>query len=230
VVGAKRDTVTIEAFLRNRIRSAIALDVFGSVAAFVGGLLALVITFWLAYGALYFGFQWLLPHTHQTRLLISGAFLILLFIGNARTSRDYLTAYEISTVDGREPYTIYLPEVGMTSNLNFLDPKTVNSMTKIIAQLLFIGPRLFVAATRLIRRVGKLREVRVLPCARGIEMLRRHRGRVPFTEILAGLDDDAAVTLQQLLLLDALQFLQSAPPGAMLTSKFREELDRVVTV
>ena len=222
--------MNVEMFLRRRVRNAAILNALGSVVALVAGCVAVVLTFWAVYGAIYLGFQWFVPHSHQTRLLIAAAFVLLLFIGNARTSREYLTTYEVDTIDGREPYTFHVPELGLLSNLNFFSPNTINSLTKVLTQLMFIGPQWLAAAGRLASQAASLRRLQLEACGHLIEKLRQHTGRVPFTALLlAGHDETSATALKELLMLDAIQLLASPPPGAMLTSVFREELNRALT-
>ena len=222
--------MSAETFLRRRVRNAAILNALGSVVALVAGSVAVVLTFWAVYGAIYFGFQWLVPHSHQTRLLVAAAFVVLLFIGNARTSREYLTTYEVDTIDGREPYTFQVPELGVLSNLNFFSPNTINSLTKVLAQLMFIGPQWITAAFRLASQAAFLRRLPLAACAQLVEKLRQHAGRVPFTTLLpSGHDETSAGTLRDLLTLDAIQLLDGPPAGAMLTSTFRHGLNRAMS-
>ncbi len=216
----------METFLRQRVRGAIGFSAFGSVAALLLGIVVSAITFWLIYVAMFMGFQWCFPHTHQTRMIVSGVGLAILFIGNARSDREYLSSYAVDTLDGGPAYTIQVPNVGIVSNLNFLSPNTVNSMTKVIAQLLFIGPRLISASWRLARRTVELTRFDVAPSTRVAERLREAKGRVPFTELAVSLEAETLrAGLRDLKMLDAIQFLDSKPAGVMLTSDFREELD-----
>lgn len=217
--------MNMETFLRRRVRRAIGFQDFGSVAALVLGIVVCVVSFWLIYGALWLGFQWCLPHTHGTRMILAGVWVALLFVGNARTDREYLSSYTVDTFGGGEAYTIDVPNVGIVSNLNFLSPNTVNSMTKVIAQLLFIGPRLITASWRLARRAVEFTRFDVAPAARVAERLRTGKGRVPFTDLMTSFDPETMQAgLRDLKMLDAIQFLDSKPAGAMLTSDFREEL------
>lgn len=215
----------METFLCRRVRSAIALNAFGSFAALVIGIVVCVITFWLIYGAIWMGFDSMLPHTHQTRMIISGIGMVILFIGNARTDREYLNSYSVDTIDGRAAYTINVPNVGIVSNLNLFSPNTVNSLTKVIAQLLYIGPRLVTASWRLIRRSVEFSRFNIAPSVQVLEKLSASKGRVPFTELLASMNGETAQAgLRDLKMLDAIQFLDSKPAGVMLTSDFRDEL------
>ncbi len=217
--------MNLEVFLRQRIRSAVTFHAVGSFFALGFGSVALIVTFWVVYGAIYWGFQWCVPHSHGMRLIISAVVLALLFIGNARTDRDYLTSYKVDTVDGREAYTIDIPDVGILSNLNFFSPNTVNSLTKMIAQLLFIAPQLISGAWRLAARSVDLSHIDAKPAARVTEVLLLRKGRVPFSDLFLAIDEDtASAALRDLAVLDAIQFLDSHPSGVMLTSTFRQTI------
>jgi len=218
--------MNMENFLRRRVRVAIGFKAFGAIAALFLGIVVCIITYWLIYAALWWGFQWCLPHSDQTRRILAGVWMVILFIGNVRTDREYLSSYTVDTLGGGEAFTVQVPNVGMVSNLNFLSPNTVNSMSKVIAQLLFIGPRLITASWRLARRSFEFTRFDVAPAARVAERLRVGKGRVPFTDLMVAVDQETMQTgLRDLKILDAIQFLDSKPAGVMLTSDFREEMD-----
>ena len=158
--------------------------------------------------------------------MISAAVVVLIFIGNARTDREYLSTYQVDTVDGRAPYSINIPDVGMLSNVNFISPNTVNSMTKVIAQMLFIAPRLVTASWRLGKRTGELSGFDPPPASQIVEHLRMSTGRVSFAKLFPATGSEMApAALGDLQMLDAIQFLDSHLPGVMLTSAFREALN-----
>ena len=70
------------------------------------------------------------------RLTLSAIFIVLLFIGNARTSREYLTDYS-------RPGCLHV------CRSRILSMPYPGILSKIIADLLFTGPRLVVYAFRL---------------------------------------------------------------------------------
>jgi hypothetical protein len=217
--------MNLEKFLHRKVCVAAILHAFGSLAVVVIGIIATFLTFWVIYGIIWWGFQWCLPHSHQTRLICSGAVLAIFFIGNARADREYFSSYKIDTLDGRAPYTIDVPNVGILSNLNYFSPNTVSSLAKVICQLLFIAPQLLSASWRLAVRSAELRRINVAPAARLVGRLLSSKGRVPFVELFPLMDQDSLNSaLRDLRMLDAIQFLDSSPAGVMLTSAFREEI------
>jgi hypothetical protein len=72
--------MSMETFLRQRVRKAVAFNAFGSVAALVFGIVVCVITFWILYAIIWYAFNGMLPHTHQTRMIICGIVLVILFM------------------------------------------------------------------------------------------------------------------------------------------------------
>ena len=218
--------MNMETFLRQRVRGAIAFNAFGSVAALIMGIMVCALTFWVLYAVIWWAFDGMLPHTHKTRMIICSVVLVILFIENARTDREYLSSYSVDTLDGRSAYMINVANFGIASNLNFFSPNTVNSLSKVIAQLLFIGPRLITACWRLARNSVEISRFDVTPSAQVLEKLRASKGRVPFTELMTSLEPETVQAgLRGLKMLDAIQFLDSKPAGVMLTSDFREDLD-----
>lgn len=124
-----------------------------ALLAFATGLVVLFITFWFTYAIIWFGmlgisaaselvFNKRLALTHPWRLALSSIFIVLLFIGNARTSRQYLSDYSERNYPG--------PAIGATGLVGSLlcllaFPET---STKMISDLLFTGPRLVAYSCR----------------------------------------------------------------------------------
>jgi hypothetical protein len=124
-----------------------------SLLAFLTGLVILFLTFWFTYAVIWFGmlgisaasellFDKRLALTHVWRLLLSSVFIVLLFVGNARTSREYLSNYPKRNYPGPA-----LAASGLAGSLLCLlgYPQT---SAKMICDLLYTGPRLVVYACR----------------------------------------------------------------------------------
>jgi len=211
--------------LASIVRKEIALKIVGGVLVILLGLAVLTATFWIVYAAIWLGFRWLLPHSHEVRLLVSSVVVVLLFIGNARTSQEYLQQYKIDTDDGKEGYTIYVPDVGIFTNVNFFSLNTMHSFTKVITDLLYVGPRLVVAGYRAFRNAARLKEMDVEGCAGILFLLLAREGRISFSEILklAPVADPEKV-IPQMAYIDGVLFMKSDPPGLTLGSELRERL------
>jgi len=125
-----------------------------SALAFVAGLVVLFLTFWFTYAIIWFGmlgisaaselmFNQRLALTHIWRLILSSIFIVLLFIGNARTDREYLADYPRRNYRGIGIGT----QAGVAGALVCLLTYP-GASTRMISDLLFTGPRLVVYACR----------------------------------------------------------------------------------
>jgi hypothetical protein len=219
----------IVAWLAKKRLICILLRVLGGVALLGIGIVALFITFWITYGVCWFTMRFF-GLDSSIYATISAVFLVLLFVGNARTDREYLE--EISVTTGTftdEVVTLYVPGVGFASNINPLAPDTLHSGVKIITTLLYSGPRAVVAALRLFRRTYRLLRLDVRRGGVVIAYLYAHPGRVPFNDLLHHLPGLNFIrVLPSLRDVNAVNFLGGDPAGLMLSSPSRTELDRSV--
>jgi hypothetical protein len=137
----------------NRLKHAIC-SILLSAFAFAAGFLVLFLTFWFTYAILWFGmlgisaasellFDKRLALTHVWRLILSSIFIVLLFIGNARTDREYLGDYPRRNYRGIGIGT----QAGVAGALLSLLAYP-GASTRMISDLLFSGPRLVVYACR----------------------------------------------------------------------------------
>lgn len=214
-------------WLQNKTRAASMLHLAGALGLFCLGVVVLFITFWMIYGVVWLGFNWFLPHSHITRMIISFAVLILLFVGNARTNRAYLESYSFTTgTSNPRPMTIYLPGIGVGSTINPLAPDTLHSQVKVFTSLLFSGPRLATAAFRLVGRARRIRSLDLEACAAILAFLSTKDARVSFKEVVKAIPGgvDVPQVLEQLAEIDGVMFLKSDPPGLSLMSGLRTEL------
>jgi hypothetical protein len=219
----------IVAWLAKKRLTCILLRGLGAVALLGIGIVALFITFWSAYGVCWFTMR-SFGLSSSIYAIISAVFLLLLFVGNARTDREYLE--EISVTTGTvsdEVVTLYVPGVGFASNINPLAPDTLHSGVKMITTLLYSGPRAVVAALRLFRKAYRLLRLDVRRGGAVIAFLYAHPGRVPFDDLLRHLPGlNFLRVLPPLRDVDAVNFLGGDPAGLMLNSQSRAELDRSV--
>ncbi len=189
------------------------------------GLILLFITFWAVYGVMWyicFSFELDVPGQHLTRLLVSAGVLVLLFIGNATTSRRYLEdlSFTTGTVDKK---VFVIP--GMGSNINPLAPDSAHSFVKVITSILFSGPRLVTASVRRLKRALRLLRLDLDGCASVLALLLSRPSRVPFGEIVAGVPGlDAVAVFPQMREIDGVMFLTSDPPGLSLSPELADDL------
>jgi len=125
-----------------------------SALALVAGLVVLFLTFWFTYAIIWFGmlgisagsellFNKRLVLTHIWRLILSSIFIVLLFIGNARTSREYLADYPRRNYRGIGIGMQTGAAGALVSLLAY-----PGASTRMISDLLFTGPRLIAYAFR----------------------------------------------------------------------------------
>lgn len=125
-----------------------------SLLALIAGVLVLFLTFWFTYAIIWFGmlgvsaaaellFDKRLVLTHIWRLVLSTIFIGLLFLGNARTDREYLADYPRRNYRGIGIGTQAGVAGALVSLLTY-----PGASTRMISDLLFTGPRLVVYACR----------------------------------------------------------------------------------
>ena len=216
---------------KNRLKWML-LRLLGGVALLAAGAIALFVTFWVVYGVCWITLGRLdVGISSQVYSIISGAFLVLLFIGNARTDREYLNEISVTTGTFTDELVILpIPGGGFGSNINPLAPDTLHSGVKMITRALFCGPRAVVAAVRMFRKAYRLARLDVPGCAAVIAFLHAHPGRVPYGDLIRALPTlDRAKVLPQLGNINGIVFLGNEPMGLMLSSEATAEVSRSVT-
>jgi len=209
-------------WLRKKARAKACVSACLGFASMLGAFVALFVTYWIVYGVVLFGFNWFLPHSHATRLYVSGGVLVLLFIGNATTRRRYLEdlSFTTGTVDKR---VVVIP--GLGSNINPFAPDSVHSFAKTIASILFSGPRLVSASVQLLQKAVRLLQLDLDGCASVLALLLSRGVRVPFGEIVAAVPGlDPVAVLPQLREIDGVMFLTSEPRGLALSPELADEI------
>ena len=220
------NTDQVEMWLRRRVRSSAGRRVLLAVGAFAAGAVILLMTHWIVYGVIFFGFHWIIPLFHSIRWWASLVFVILLFVGNARTSREYLTEYSFTTGTASDtPVSFYVPGLGVASNINPLAPDTIRSHVKMITDVLYTGPRVVVWGIRSIQKAYHLAKLDVSACAAVMTLLFAAGQKVSFVDIAAKLPSlNISKVFTELGYIDGVMFLTAEPPGLTLESAMRKEL------
>ncbi len=219
--------VTI-AWLERKVKRQVLYRVALGVFAFVASVAVLAVTWGLVYAACFHSLHWILGLGHWSYTLIATGVIPLLFWGNARTSREYLSEYSVTTGTASDKVVVfYLPRVGLVSNVNPLAPDSAHTMVKIVTDCLYFGPRIATSALLLLAGAFRLMRTDVPACAAVITVLDEAGHRMSFQEIadlIEGLDPVA--TFPQLHLIDGVLFLESEPAGLALGTRLKEELIR----
>jgi len=164
-------------------------------------------------------------HRHWFHSLAGIVVIILLFVAQAHTSREYWSEYSVETVGGGPVVTFYLPCVGVGSNVNPLAPKSVRSAAKLIIDCLLTGPRLLSVAGNEIRKASRLKSIDRGACAEVLALLLGAGRKMSFQEIVELCPGLNPVTIfPQLRDVDGVLFLQSAPAGLTMSAELKEAL------
>jgi hypothetical protein len=217
----------MEKILRRRIRNNAVQDILLIIISLCGGVAVLFLTYLLIYAVIIVSLGYLLP-VEDYAGYISAGILVLLFIGNQRTSREYLTEYSFSTGTANDKIvSLYIPGAGIGSTVNPLAPDSMHSYVKVITDLLYTGPRIIICGMKKINRLFHLMKLDISGCAEVISVLHNAGGKVSFTEIaerVDGLNPDLSRIFDDLRYTDTVIFLTNDPPGLVLKSEFRTDI------
>ncbi len=224
-------TEQVAAWLRMRSRGwGLSNAAFGTLWLLVGCLVLAITFLVIRMVATTTASQWGVRLPDGVVLLISFGAMVLLFIGNARTSDEYLTDYSLTTGTATDDIvTICVPGFGTTSNVNPLAPDSFHSIVKILSAVLFIGPRLVVFALRLFGKAWRLLALDMSGCASVIALLAGRRGHlVPYEVIAAELPWlRLPRVIAQLRAVDGVLFLWEKRPGLALNSDLKAALEKL---
>ena len=209
----------VSVWLRRKRTNGILLHALGGGAALALGVVVLLVTCWVTHAVCWITLQSF--HLNSAvYVVISVVFLVLLFIGNARTDRQYLEEVSVSTgTFSDQVVTFYVPGLGMASNINPLAPDTLHTGVKLITRMLFFGPRLVTAAGRAFVKAVKLGRLDLVGCGAVLEILYQRPGRIAFEELVRAVPGlDPVKVFPQLTQVDGVLFPEQrtgrSHPGA----------------
>lgn len=228
------DRTRIANWLRRRNRIAACFFALGAAGSLLVGLIALVVTWWGIYLALWVGLGWFMELTHFSRSVTATVLVVLLFPANAWTDRRQLESFTFTSgTASRQVVGFVIPMVGYGSTINPLTPDSLGSFAKAIALLLFLAPRFLTAAVQWCLLARRLLSMDVPGVADLLAYLAGNAKRVSFKSIIRAREPgtDLQSILPQLREVDGVLFLlQSDPPGLSLSLELREELHHVLMV
>lgn len=216
----------IKVWLSRRVRVQSAQNILAGFLTLLGGIAILAATWGLCYLVSIVAFGSWIGHRHWFHSVIGLVIVPLLFIGNARTSREYLSEYSVTTgTASGAVVNFYLPGIGLGSTVNPLAPDTMHTGVKMITDCLYVGPRTVTAAIRLVRKGVGLRRIDVDGCAAVIAVLLATGRKLSFQEIAESIEGLNPVRVfPQLGQIDGVVFLNAQPAGLTLASDLRQEL------
>ena len=221
----------LEFWLIEKVHRSSLLAILGAVGLAIAGALAVYITFWAFYVALwswvpkaaYFG----LGRNQDTAKTFAWVLVGLTFLGRLTFFRRHLDNYEFETGSVRR--TISLTSARATGHSLLAlaaGPKTALSFLKLLASLLCIGPAILHQALDLVILAVRLRRLDTASCAPIIAALYKADKKVSFDELFRKVPvADPSAVLAQLQHLDGVVFRTSDPPGLSLAGHLREEID-----
>ena len=227
------DSKPIKIWLKKKARKEMAASASIGGLSLVSGVLVLFFTFWFVYAVIWFGSFGIsaasellvskrvsLPHAWK--LGLSAAFIGLLFIGNARTSREYLGAYP------RSNYVSSPAAFGGGLALIWI-LKHSEASSRMISDLLFSGPRLVMGAWDLGHKVLLLNCVDFETCGLVLTSLAARESSISKDELAQEIPESQWVkTVNELALFDGVLFLDKERVRLSLSEDLRGEL-RAIT-
>jgi hypothetical protein len=226
MMKTQSNSEAIEQWIKHKIKNKILVSGLLGIFAFVGGIVILLFTFWMIYLVVMIGTAWLFPMSHTVLCVVALILIGLLFWGNARTSREYLTDYSFTTgTVSNEIVTFYIPGLGVGSNINPLAPDSMHSGIKGIVDILYTGPRVLTFSVKNLLSIYSLVKLDVSGCTKVIDLLFKAQQKLPFTQIaseLPGLNFCKVFT--DLKYLDGVIFLSTPPPGLSLNDTVVQEI------
>jgi hypothetical protein len=217
----------IQRWLKKRIVLHIAGCWLGALLALLAGVFVLFLTFIMAYivlligedgvsavTGLFFNHEYHLSHTW--RVAICWLFLIALCLEWIRRSRWTSDSYEKS--DALPGTRALVPFFG-ASSLLLMNPQ---ASATIIAEILYIGPRLVLGAASLAREAYRSRNLETAECARVLQLLASRENAVTYEEFTTLQPNPHWVILKnRLARIPGVVFLEK---GFGLTDDLRKEL------
>lgn len=209
----------IQRWLQRKKSSGATVRYLTAFAALLGGLFILLLTFWFTYAVIWIcipgvsavselAFSKKIRLAHEWRLLLSGIFLLLLFIQHFRTSPWHWGDYP------RDKYSVLEgPALGPWALV-----RHPGASANMIADLLLSGPRLISGARNLWREAQSLRALDVEVSTQLLAFLLQRNELVSYRELeQAGWGE----WLNSLRSLDGLVFLEK---GLKVSAELRAEL------
>ena len=231
----------IEDWLRKQFAHESGVSIFTGLVAIALGVIAVFLTFWLAYAVMWIAGEALsavtqllvnkkLPWPHWLRLLGAAGFIVLLSRHYLRTSpwdRGSFADADARPASGFDGVSGHRAGRGgaVVSLGQLLRYPTASS--RMVIEILETGPRLLTGARGLFQQASALRRMDPAGCAWVLTFLASRTGAVPRQELVAAWPEGEWPALwAQLRLIDGLVFLEK---GISLTEDLRNELRPLLT-
>lgn len=216
----------MQAWLTSTLTTASRTAMGVAAAGAVGGVFVLLLTFVLIHGAFFFLNMTVLGLSYKLVVAASVVAIVVLFIGNHTTSREYLESYSFTTGTASDKVVSFeVPRLGTVSNINPIAPDSAHSYLKMFMGVLYTGPRMVMGCVHNLKRAKRLQALDVDGMAALLSFLMGRDKRVALTEIAAAMPGrDLAALLPQMAEIDGVLFLKSEPPGLSLSTDLRRDI------
>ena len=218
--------------MQKRLSIAGAWQLVAMAGCLLGGLLVLFVSFWVAFGVIWFVSHSVFPLSNRVILLLAGGFTTLVVIVGARQNRQNLDPVEQHVRLAEEmdvtlsPWNRY--GVRLDTDAVKAEAFQIRSMASAINCYLCGAVLLVLGTLPKLRRFQRLRRIDVDGCAQVIALLHAAARRQSFEEIVEKLPGLNPVNVfDDLRYIDGVLFLSSEPPGLMLNPELRSELNRL---
>ena len=212
----------IELWLKNKVKYEVLGKILIAAGMFVLSTILLFITFWVIYVVIYLGSDWIYSLPHSILCWSSIIVIGLLFWGNNRTSKEYLSQYSFSTGTASDEIVLF---TGGKSNINPLAPDSMHSYAKFITSILYIGPNIFMFALTNLKKAIYLSNIDIDECIKVIKLLFESGEKIPISNISSQLSLTSNKVFLDLSFLDGVLFLSKDQPSLALSSTIKKELE-----
>jgi hypothetical protein len=206
----------------------VAANYLFAVASFIFGVLVVFLTFWITYFVIYVAADGLsalcdlvtnqrFHLSHLTRLILSGLFVLILFLQYLRTAPSYWREYPTDERDFGVLMKATLGDYQVLSPV-LSHPKTVS---KAVADVLLTGPRLVFGSGLKLQQARKFKGMDEAACAQVLALVYSRADEVSYQELCA------AGWGRQLMNLKAIEGIRFLDAGLVLSGDLRDELSQL---
>lgn len=220
------DHALIVAWLTKWVRKQVMLNWLGGFAVLFAGVALLAATWGLCYVISLCAMGPWLGYPHWVHPIIGCVVIPVLFWGNARTPREYLSEYDVTrTTVSDTIISSQIPRAPTVSAVNPFAPNTMHTGVKMLTDCLYVGPRVVLAAFDMFTKAIRLRHMDLEGCGAVLCVLAKARHKTSFQEIADWIEGlNPVIVFPQVQEIEGVVLLQSDPAGLSLTQELREEL------
>lgn len=219
----------VSGWLKKRMSQTRAWKLFGVAARLLTGLAVLFVTFWVAYGVIWFISFSFYPLTHTVRLLLAAGFVTLVVITGVKQNWEELDPLQQQARLAKDMDITLDPDgyygMSLTTNAVKAGAFEVRTLASVGAYVVGGGPRLLLGAVRSWREFRRLSAIDIEGCAQVLALLAAEGAKQSFTELVQKLPGlNPVKTFEDLHHIDGVLYLASEPRGLTLRPELRAEL------